>query len=315
MIDVLTFGETMAALRAGQPLQLGGCLNLSVAGAESNVAIGLSRLGHTARWAGLTGDDEFGRLVLRTLRAEGVDVSRAATTDAGPTGLVVFEPRIADLVRVTYYRTGSAGSTLSTDHVRAALSDGARIVHVTGVTAALGPGPREAVGEAVRCAPTRGARVSLDVNYRARLWSPEEAASALRPLAGHTDVVIASDDELPLVADARATTEYARVESLLEQGVAEVVVKRGADGAEVFDSSGSTSRPAVSVPVRDTVGAGDAFVAGYLSGLLDGETVPTRLERAVAAGAFAVASPGDWEGLPARAELGLLAVTPGSTIR
>ncbi|MEU9671861.1 PfkB family carbohydrate kinase, partial [Streptomyces bobili] len=95
----------------------------------------------------------------------------------------------------------------------------------------------------------------------------------------------------------------------------EVVVKRGADGAEVFDASGSTARPAVPVTVKDTVGAGDAFVAGYLSGLLDGEDIAGRLERAVTVGAFAVGSAGDWEGLPARDELGLLRAAPGSTLR
>ncbi|MEU9318199.1 sugar kinase [Streptomyces sp. NPDC048295] len=315
MIDVLTFGETMAALRAGQPLQLGGSLNLSVAGAESNVAIGLARLGHTARWAGLTGNDEFGRLVLRTLRAENVDVSFAGTTDVGPTGLVVFEPRIADLVRVTYYRAGSAGSSLSAAHLREALDDGARLVHVSGVTAALGPGPGGAVAEAVQRAADRGALVCMDVNYRSRLWPPGEAASALRPLARYTDILIASDDELSLVADERATTERDRVESLFERGVNEVVIKRGADGAEVFHAGGSTSLPARPVQVRDTVGAGDAFVAGYLSGLLDGDPVPARLARAVATGAFAVASSGDWEGSPTREEIDLLSVAPGSTIR
>ncbi|MEV6012247.1 sugar kinase [Streptomyces sp. NPDC051976] len=313
--DVLTFGETMAALRAGQPLLLGGSLRLSVAGAESNVAIGLARLGHRVRWAGLTGADEFGRLVRRTLMAEGVDISRAGVTDAGPTGLVVFEPRVADLVRVAYYRTGSAGSRLTRDHLVPALTEGARVLHVTGVTAALGEDAQQAVAWAVRSASEAGSLVCLDVNYRSRLWSREEAASALRPLARHLDVLVASDDELALAAPEQAATESARIEALLAAGVGEVVVKRGARGAEVRTPDTRASLPAVSVPVRDTVGAGDAFVAGYLSGLLDGETPKVRLHRAVHTGAFAVASPGDWEGLPARHELDLLRAEPGSTLR
>ncbi|MFJ3591212.1 sugar kinase [Streptomyces sp. NPDC090231] len=315
MSDVLTFGETMAALRADRPLQLGGSLGLSVAGAESNVAIGLARLGHSVRWAGLTGTDEFGRLVLRTLRAEGVDISCAATTEAGPTGLVIFEPRVADLVRVRYYRDRSAGASLDPEHLGRALAEPARVLHVTGVTAALGAGPCEAVSAAVRAAPALGARVSLDVNYRSGLWSTAEAAGTLRPLARHVDILVASDDELPLIASERARTEEARVESLLDQGVGEVVIKRGADGAEVFHRGGSFALAAVAVPVRDTVGAGDAFVAGYLSALLDGEPVEARLDRAVTTGAFAVASSGDWEGLPRRDELGLLRVPPGATLR
>ncbi|GHH73567.1 ribokinase [Kitasatospora indigofera] len=312
MPDVLTLGEAMAAMRADRPLLLGGNLALSVAGAETNVAIGLARFGHSVRWVGVNGEDEFGRLVLRTLRAEGVDVSHAVVDPAAPTGLVVFEPRVADLTRVSYYRAGSAGSRLVPGHLSAALAEGARIVHLSGVTAALGPGPRAAVEAAAHAAP---GLVSLDVNYRAKLWSPQEASAALRPLVPLVDILVASDDELALVAPPGAGGEAECVEALLAQGVGEVVVKRGAAGAEVFTGSRSVARPAVRVPVRDTVGAGDAFVAGYLSGLLDGLPVEERLDRAVVTGAFAVAATGDWEGLPFRDELALLDAAPGTALR
>ncbi|MGV9270828.1 sugar kinase [Kitasatospora sp. NPDC003701] len=301
----------MAALRADRPLQLGATLALSMAGAEANVAIGLARLGHSVRWVGVNGDDELGRLVLRTLRAEGVDVS-CVSVDAAPTGLVLFEPRVADLTRVSYYRAGSAGSRLTPARLAVALAEGARIVHLTGVTAALGPGPRAAVEAAAHAA---GGAVCLDVNYRAKLWSPQEASAALRPLIPLVDILVASDDELALVAPPGVEHEAECVEALLAQGVGEVVVKRGAAGAEVFTGDGSVARPAVRVPVRNTVGAGDAFVAGYLSGLLDGLPVEERLGRAVTTGAFAVASAGDWEGLPFRDELTLLDAAPGSTLR
>lgn len=311
MPDVLTLGEAMGALRAHRPLHLGGTLDLSVAGAEANVAIGLARLGHRARWVGVTGADEFGRLVLRTLRAEGVDVSHAAVDDSAPTGLVVFEQRVADLTRVCYYRGGSAGSRLAPVHLVAALAEGARIVHLTGVTAALGPSCYQAVEAAARA----DALICLDVNYRAKLWPPDRASTALRPLVRQVDVLVASDDELSLVCPPGADTEARQVRALLDEGVREVVVKRGADGAEVFTAAGSVSRPAIRVPVKDTVGAGDAFVAGYLSGLLDELPLPERLDRAVATGAFAVAAAGDWEGLPFRGELDLLHAVPGSTLR
>ena len=110
--DVVTFGETMAALRSTGPLRMGGSLALSVAGAEANVAIGLARLGHGAAWTGRVGDDELGALVVRTLRAENVDVSDVVVDRSRPTGLVLFERRLGDVTRVQYHRSGSAGSGL-----------------------------------------------------------------------------------------------------------------------------------------------------------------------------------------------------------
>ncbi|MEV4619132.1 sugar kinase [Asanoa sp. NPDC049573] len=311
VVDVVTFGETMAALRADGPIRLGGTMRLTVAGAESTVAIGLARLGHRVGWAGLVGGDETGELVLRTLRAEGVDVGHARVDERGPTGLVLFERRVGDLVRVTYHRSGSAASYLSPADVLPALDPPPRLLHVTGITPALGPAP----AQAVRAAVESGVRVCLDVNYRGRLWDRDQAAAALRPLVSSLSVVVASDDELDLLAPPSATTERDRVSALLDAGVSEVVVKRGAAGA-----SGHTRRESVHVPARrirvvDVVGAGDAFVAGYLSGLLDDLDLAGRLDRAAITGAFAVAAPGDWEGLPTRSELRLLDTGPGHTLR
>ncbi|GIF62539.1 ribokinase [Asanoa ishikariensis] len=311
MSDVVTFGETMAALRADGPIRLGGTMRLSVAGAESNVAIGLARLGHRVRWTGLVGRDETGELVLRTLRAEGVDVGHARVDERGPTGLILFERRLGDLVRVIYHRAGSAASFLSADDVLPALDPSPRLLHVTGITPALGPAP----ALAVRAAVESGVRVCLDVNYRSRLWGRDQAAAALRPLVSALSVVVASDDELELVAPPSASTENDRVAALLDAGVAEVVIKRGADGASAHTRHSSVHASARRVRVVDVVGAGDAFVAGYLSGLLDDLDLTGRLDRAVTTGAFAVASPGDWEGLPTRAELGLLDGRPESTLR
>ncbi|MEW9527086.1 sugar kinase [Microbispora sp. NPDC049125] len=311
VIDVATFGETMASLRALDPVRLGGTMRLSVGGAESNVAIGLARLGHRASWTGLVGDDETGELVLRTLRAEGVDVTHCRVDRRGPTGLMLVERRVGDLTRVLYHRAGSAASFLSPPDVLPALDPPPKMVHVTGITPALGPGP----AAAVRAAVDSGLRVSLDVNHRSRLWDRERAAETLRPLASRLSVVIASDDELELVAPASATTERDRVAALLDAGVAEVIVKRGADGATGHTPAETVDTPARRVRVADLVGAGDAFTAGYLSGLLDGLDLAGRLSRAVTTGAFAVASSGDWEGLPDRRELGLLDSLPGSTLR
>ncbi|MFD6281902.1 sugar kinase [Streptomyces sp. NPDC060209] len=318
-VDVLTFGETMLAAQLPGSLAVGAQARTTVAGAESNVAIGLARLGHHAVWAGLVGDDEPGRLVLRTLRGEGVDITRAATHGTAPTGAMLREQRVADLARVHYWRSHSAASLLTPADIAPALGDGARVLHLTGITCALGPGPLEAVRAAAAHAHAQGWTVALDVNHRQRLWTAEEAGRALRPLLPLLTVLIASDDELPVVSDAFTDTpegEERAVDALLDAGVREVVVKRGGEGAAVRDRRGARhSVPALRVPVRDTVGAGDAFCAGYLSGLLDGLPPAGRLDRANTLGAFAVASDGDWEGLPRRDELGLLDAAPGTAIR
>jgi 2-dehydro-3-deoxygluconokinase len=313
--DVVTFGETMAALRGDGPLRLGAAMQLSVAGAEANVAIGLSRLGHRVAWIGRVGEDELGALVLRTLRAEGVDTGYARTDPDRPTGLVLFERRIADVVRVSYYRTGSAGSALTAGEVLPGLSAETRLLHVTGVTPALGASAAESVQAAVRRAGELGVPVSLDVNYRSRLWSSAAARAALRPLIGDVGVLFASTDELPLVAPDPSADAATAAAHLLADGVAEVVVKRGASGADAHTAGVVLSQPAVAVGVVDVVGAGDAFVAGYLSALLDELDVAARLERGVATAAFAVARHGDWEGLPDRADLALLRSAPGTTLR
>ncbi|MEU0407690.1 sugar kinase [Streptomyces griseorubiginosus] len=306
----------MAALRAHGALRMGGSLGLSVAGAESNVAIGLARLGHRVRWAGRVGADELGALVLRTLRAEGVDLDHAVTDDSGrPTGLLLTEPRLGTLTRVSYYRTGSAGSALTPAGVLPALAAGARVLHLTGITPALGASAAETVLAAAEAAHDTGIAVCLDVNYRSRLWTADQARAALRPLLAHTDLLVASEDELPLVLPQPEAGESAAVKSLLEAGVQEVIVKRGAQGATVVTADATTDRAARRVDAVDLVGAGDAFVAGYLSGLLDGADVPARLDRAVTTAAFAVATRGDWEGLPTRDELGLFDEPDGTTVR
>ncbi|WUO60466.1 sugar kinase [Streptomyces sp. NBC_00280] len=306
----------MAALRANGALRLGGNLGLSVAGAESNVAIGLARLGHRVSWAGRVGADELGELVLRTLRAEGVDTGHAVTDDADrPTGLLLTEPRLGTLTRVSYYRAGSAGSAVSPADVLPAMIPGTRILHLTGITPALGPSAAEAALTAARTARDAGITVCLDVNHRSRLWTTDRARTALRPLVDHTDLLIASEDELPLVLERPGADESEAVHSILAAGVGEVVVKRGARGATTFTVDGATDRAARQVDAVDLVGAGDAFVAGYLSGVLDGADIPARLHRAVTTAAFAVATRGDWEGLPTRDELGLLDQPDGTTIR
>ncbi|MGC9665262.1 sugar kinase [Planosporangium sp. 12N6] len=310
--DVLTFGESMASFRSAGPLAAGGTLAMHLAGAESNVAIALARLGHRSAWVGRVARDEFGEYVLRRLRGEGVDTARVVRDAERQTGLMFLEQRTADLTRVQYRRAGSAGSALCVDDLRGPLAAGARILHLTGITPALSGHAREATRWAAETASAAGLLVCLDVNYRARLWSRDEARSVLAPLAAYASIVVASDDELDLVGAPGSDI----VAGLLHQGTEAVLVKLGAAGARAYTPDGVHTAGALAVTAVDTVGAGDAFTAGYLSGRLDGLDVAGCLHRAVTLGAFAVSTGGDWEGLPRRDELSLLdGHEPGNTIR
>ena len=315
MTRVLTFGESMAALHGEGPLRLAGGMQLSIAGAESNVAIGLARLGHQAEWIGRLGDDELGRLVLRTLRAENVDASHVIVDGSAATGLLLFEHRIADITNVSYYRAGSAGSGICADDVAHRLTDDVAALHVTGVTAALGKTAAEAVAECVEIARRRGIPVSLDINFRSRLWPAATARDTLRPLVSQVEILYGSEDEMLLVAADGSTDIDTAARQIIADGTRTVVVKRGGAGATAYTIDGKLNVPARRVPVVDVVGAGDAFVAGYLSGRLDGLDIAGCLERGVVLGAFAVSRIGDWEALPSRAELSLLDVAPGTTVR
>ncbi len=313
-LDVVTLGETMVSLRTGTPLRLGGTLTMTMAGAESNVAIGLARLGHTVRWGGRVGADEVGAFILRTLRAESVAVDTVVVDPERSTGLMIAERRVADVSRVSYYRAGSAGSALAVADAQACLADAPRLLHLTGITPALSRSAADAITTAVDLARQAGSLVSVDVNFRSSLWTPKEARTALTELVRRADIVISSQDELGLVVTA-ADDESAAAGELAAYGVSALVIKRGARGATVWHEGGAHHAAAIQVTVRDTIGAGDALAAGYLSGVLDGLDPAAALRRGTVTGAFAVAAVGDWEGLPTRDELSLLDAEAGATLR
>ncbi|RFA07762.1 sugar kinase [Subtercola boreus] len=300
----------MALLKAEQPgpLAHASSLGLGIGGSESNVAIGVSRLGGSAVWCGRVGDDSLGQLVVREIRAEGVEV-RAIVDGGAPTGLMIKERRTAHTQKVTYYRAGSAGSRFSVEDLDEDLVRGAGVLHLTGITPALSASAADAVFEAIGLARASGVTISFDLNYRSTLWSAEAAADAYRRLLPLVDVVFAGYDEAALVVgEAPSEVLAAR---LAEFGPAQAIIKRGHLGAVAVIDGAVHWQPPVPISPLDTVGAGDAFVAGYLAELLlpgdpGGSTPEARLALAAQAGAFACLAPGDWEGLPTRAELHLL---------
>ncbi|MEU9856614.1 sugar kinase [Streptomyces sp. NPDC047974] len=306
MTDLVTLGEAMLAVSLTEPgpLSPGATARLSFAGAEATVAIGVGRQGHKSAWTGVVGADAAGTMILTALRAEGVDVSHVRTDASRPTGLMLRQRRTSDRTLASYYRKGQAGCGLGPEDVDPELVSRARILHITGITPALGPGPLEAVRHAVAIARTTGTTVSLDINYRSLLWSPREAADTLLPLVREADVVFAGLDEAGLFVEAGGVADTAR--ALARLGPRQCVIKLGPDGALALVDGEIFVQAAVPVTAVDPIGAGDSFVAGYLSGLLDGAPPADRLRTAAICGAFSVSVPGDWEGLPRRSEGSLL---------
>ncbi|SCG76728.1 sugar kinase [Micromonospora coxensis] len=283
MTDAYCIGETMALVAPAPPARLhhGGPVQLDVAGAESNVAIGLAQLGVSVAWRGRVGADPLGRLVLDRIAAAGVDIDGAETDPTHPTGAFFKDPA-PEGTTVHYLRRGSAGARLH----RGMLPPTARLVHLTGVTPALSPQARDLVRHTLVDRPVRGALVSFDVNHRPALWSgPDEAATVLAELADRADIVFVGLDEANRLWGC---TDPAEVRAVLP-GAGAVVVKDGAVGA----TEGDTFVPSVPVPVLEPVGAGDAFAAGYLAALLGGADVPARLRLGHRVAAAVLATVGD----------------------
>lgn len=301
MSGVFTFGETMGLVAADGIGPLGHAKNFTfgIGGAESNVAMGVARLGGEATWLGRVGPDATGALVASRVAAAGVRT--LAVTDDSFTGLMVRHRRSGEFAQVDYHRAGSAGSRLSPADVPAHELQSASIVHVTGITPALSKTARAAVFQSIETARAAGVAVSVDVNFRAKLWNRFDAAPVLRDLVKRADIVFASPEEAALFADTDDVPG-----NLAALGPAEVIVKDGGRGCTALIDGVRLSRAALPVTVVDPVGAGDAFVAGYLADRLAGAAPEERLATAIATGAFAVTVPGDCEGAPTRAELAAL---------
>ena len=303
MTRVVTAGETMALLDPVEDgeIDLGDLLRLRIAGAESNFAVGLARLGVSVAWISRLGADRLGALVRAALEREGVDLRWVAEDREAPTGLF-YKWRDAGRTSVAYYRRGSAASRLTPAAVPDEALAGADLVHLTGITMALGDGPRELVLDVARRARAAGATVTFDPNYRPALWDgPAAAAAAMQPVLEHVDWYLCGEDEGESLLGVR--DPEAVVAAL---GVPGAVVRVGARGALVT-TGGEVSLVAPASPedVVDEIGAGDAFAAGFAYGLLQGWEPERCTHAANVIAAAALRGTGDWETLPRLADVQL----------
>lgn len=309
MADVLCFGETMAMLVAEQCGDLDQVTHFHrrIAGADSNVAIGLARLGFDVTWLSRVGNDSLGRFVLQSLRAEGLDCQHVTVDPLRPTGFQ-FKGRTDDGSdpQVEYYRRGSAASQLSI----ADLPESRplpRHLHVTGIPPALSAATCELTDHLLLRQRQAGGSSSFDPNLRPQLWASErQMVETLNHLASHADWV------LPGLAEGSLLTGYQAPQDIaafyLDRGAQAVAIKLGAAGAyyrTAREQSFVAAQPVARV--IDTVGAGDGFAVGLISALLEGQPLLEAVKRGNWIGSRAVQSRGDMEGLPRRSELALTA--------
>ncbi len=325
MADVTTFGEAMIRLAPpGQRrLEQATSLDLTVGGAELNVATGVSRLGLTAAWVSSLPDNPLGRLVRNEARSFGVDVSHVQWSASARMGLFFVEygasPRPST---VLYDRANSAFTQLSASAFDwPAILAGGRAFHTTGIAAALGPGPAAAVHDALRAARACGLLTSYDLNYRAKLWNPERARAAQEPLMALVDVLVTTEEDAGTVFGITGRDYHDVAKELADRYGFKIVTitLRGdlsvlrntwtaiayADGVIVDDRT-------YEVELVDRVGGGDAYAAGFLYGLLTGD-----VEKGVRYGnAFSALKQASWEDFnySTRAEVEALLLGAGTRI-
>jgi 2-dehydro-3-deoxygluconokinase len=238
-------------------------------GSESNVAIGLERLGMHAAWIGKLPDNALGRKVIQGIRAYGVDTSACIQVKEGRVGTFFVEwgahPRP---LRTIYDRAGSAASTLVADDLDWDTLGRCEWLHLTGITPALSETCRESTVQIIVRARELGCKVSFDVNYRSLLWSPVDARAALREVLPHVNLLIATAGDAALLLD-RVCEREALARRLHElYALDAVVITCGADGGIAYDGDALYRSLGYRVQAVNRLGAGDAFDAGLLYGYL-----------------------------------------------
>ncbi len=303
--DILSFGETMAMFVADHTGDLASVehFHKRIAGADSNVAIGLSRLGFKVAWLSRVGDDSLGRFVVDTLQKEGLDCRHVAIDRAHPTGFQL-KSRCddGDDPRVEYFRRGSAASHLAPPSIVPELLQ-ARHLHATGIPPRLSDSARQMSFELMTRMREAGRSVSFDPNLRPSLWASEQQMiGEINRLAALAHWV------LPGLSEGRLLTGFDDPADIaafyLDLGVEAVAIKLGPHGAYYRTQLDQGFVAGVPVPtVVDTVGAGDGFAVGMISALLENHSFADAVKRANWVGSRAVQSRGDMEGLPTRTEM------------
>ncbi|MFI6035216.1 sugar kinase [Streptomyces sp. NPDC051315] len=308
VVDVVALGESMVTFLPSRPGRLADVpsFDRAIGGAESNVACVLAAAGHTTRWVSSVGADGFGDHLVEEIGAYGVDVASVRRDPARPTGIYfrTAGDRATDAHEVAYYRAGSAASAMSVRNVDLEAARAGRVLHLSGITAALSDDCLALMRELTEPRPGRPL-VSFDVNHRPGLWRDADGPRVLLDLARRADIVFVGADEARAAWGLHGTRALRN--ALPEPRL--LVVKTGRGGAVAFDKDTegtedadgtATLVPALRVDVVAAVGAGDAFAAGFLSATLRRLPVRDRLRHGHLMAAAALTVPGDLAAPPAR---------------
>lgn len=302
MPEVITAGETMAVMVPAEPgpLRYVHDYRLKMAGAESNAAVGLCKLGHSVGWISRLGEDEMGHYLLGAIRAEGVDTRNVRMDEQHRTGLMLKETGSGE-TKVYYYRQDSAASHMCAEDLDEGYLGAARILYLTGITPVLSEECRAAAKKIADISAERGIPMGFDPNIRKKLWNGRDFRPLLRELLFAARIPMLGLDEAKELLDTRDTEVI--VSLLRGQGAEWIALKDGSRGAWVADRERIVKIEPFPCRSVDPVGAGDAFNAGFLAGILEGRDLQTCGRMGAAAGAMATETLGDIEGYPSRSQL------------
>lgn len=301
MFDVLTIGETMILL---EPVEEGSLKYVSnfrkkYGGAESNVAIGLTRLGSKVGWISGIHEDPLGDYLISSIRGEGVDTSRVVYKEDTENALYIKERTRPGVNYVYYYRSASAASLLAFEDLDLEYLKQTKIIHLTGITPMLSESCLELVQKVMDFAKTNNILISFDPNLRHKLMKKYSNAKELL-----LNLCLEADILLPGLDEAKFLTGLTEIEDILnyfkQHEIKHIVIKDGENGAYYLEADGTVGKvKSFNVDsVADPIGAGDGFAAGVLNGLLKGFTIREAVEQGALIGSFVVQVKGDIEGLP-----------------
>lgn len=297
MPDLYTFGEAMALFLASDTdsVLTARTYTRSTAGAEGNVAVGVSRLGLSAHFFTLMGNDQLGSAVLADFTTEGVDVSGVKRVDSFSSAMI-RNPGTTAPVEASYLRKGAAASLMRPEDLDVSVIAQSRWLHTTGITCAISTSAAATAAAGLELARKRGIKKSFDLNIRRKLWSEDQARKVLEPLARDVDLLIGGEDEYCVVFDTSDSQEALRIAASRNNSLA-IMTKGPEELRYALDGQVHVVRPP-QVKSIDPVGSGDAFTSGVISGLLGGLTAADAIAQGTISGARVASQFGDWAGLP-----------------